>query len=79
PGRIDPIENDEEQLSYMAKPRATRRINFDSFSSKARPSKRWLKRPELIELLLWLSTYSPDERLYLQNVRRYQDRLTHLR
>jgi hypothetical protein len=79
PGRVDPIENHEEQLSYIAKPRATRRISFDSFSFKARPSKRWLKRPELIELLLWLSAYSPDERLYLQKVRRYQDRLTHLR
>lgn len=70
PSRTDTVRDWKKQVSYVSKTRPVRRIDFNKTSSKARPTKRWLKPSQNVEYLLWLGDCKPAERMFLLNIGR---------
>ncbi|MEH6717682.1 MAG: hypothetical protein V7704_02275 [Aurantimonas endophytica] len=73
PIRCEPVKDRAAQLSYICKFRPVRRVDFEKSSSKARPTKYWLKPADNVEFLLWAEEYRPADRCFMMNLRRRGD------
>src|SRR5665213_1756655 len=77
PLKIETVRDDDEVnvFSYLVKPFFERRISYVNHDGQAGTRKISLKPPELREITAFMSRYEITDRLIMQNVRRYGDKL----